>query len=37
VHGWCYYQLALRRKDCSLCDSIQEADIRKMCELDVCK
>jgi len=37
VHGWCYYQLALRYKDCALCDSIQEADIRKMCKLDVCK
>ena len=37
VHGWCYYQLALKNKDCALCDFIQKADIKKMCKLDVCK
>ncbi|MCD4744653.1 MAG: hypothetical protein K8R67_19490 [Desulfobacteraceae bacterium] len=37
VHGWCYYQLALKYKDCALCDFIQKADIKKMCKLDVCK
>jgi len=37
VHGWCYYQLALKHKDCALCDRIQNADIRKMCKVDVCK
>jgi hypothetical protein len=37
VHGWCYYQLAMKNKDCSLCDKIRKADIKKMCRLDVCK
>ena len=37
VHGQCLYQLALKNKDCSLCDRIKKADIRKMCILDVCK
>ncbi|WP_155305453.1 hypothetical protein [Desulfosarcina widdelii] len=36
VHGWCYYQLAMKNKDCSLCDRIHAADIKKMCRLDVC-
>ncbi len=37
VHGWCYYQLAMKNRDCVLCDRIQTADIKKMCRLDVCK
>jgi len=37
VHGQCLYQLALKNKDCSLCNRIKKADIRKMCILDVCK
>ncbi len=37
VHGWCYFQLALKNKDCSLCDRIRKADIKRMCRLDVCK
>ena len=37
VHGWCFYRLALKNKDCSLCNRIKKADIRKMCILDVCK
>ena len=37
VHGWCFYRLALKNKDCSLCDRIQKGDIRKLCILDVCK
>jgi len=37
VHGQCYYELAVKKKDCELCKKIKEKDIRKMCELDVCK
>ena len=37
VHGWCFYRLALKNKDCSLCDRIQAEDVRKLCILDVCK
>jgi hypothetical protein len=37
VHGWCYYQLALKQKNCELCQKIKKADIKKMCELDACK
>ena len=37
VHGVCYYNLARKQKDCSLCSFIENADIKKMCELDVCK
>ena len=37
VHGWCYYQLAMKNKDCALCSHIHKADIKKMCERDVCK
>lgn len=37
VHGVCYYNLAMKQKDCALCDRIRNADIRKMCKLDVCK
>ena len=37
VHGWCFYKLALKQKDCSLCDRIQKEDIRKLCILEVSK
>ena len=37
VHGWCYYQLALKNKDCNLCERIHKADIKRMCRCDVCK
>ncbi len=37
VHGWCYYQLALKNKKCSLCDKIHKGDIKRMCRLDACK
>ena len=37
VHGWCFYRLALKQKDCSLCDRIQKKDIRKLCILEVGK
>jgi hypothetical protein len=37
VHGWCYYQLAMKNKDCRLCDRIHTADIKRMCRRDVCK
>jgi hypothetical protein len=37
VHGWCFFQIALKNKDCSLCDRIQTEDIRKLCITDVCK
>ena len=37
VHGWCYYQLAMKNKDCSLCGKIHKGDIRTMCTRDVCK
>ncbi|WP_319406571.1 hypothetical protein [uncultured Desulfosarcina sp.] len=36
VHGWCYYQLAMKNKDCSLCERIRTADIKNMCRKDVC-
>ena len=37
VHGVCYYNLAMKQKACGLCDRIRNADIKKMCRLDVCK
>jgi len=37
VHGQCYYELAIQNKDCELCKRIKDEQIRKMCELDVCK
>lgn len=37
VHGWCFYRLALKQKECSLCDSIHKEDIRKRCIMEVCK
>ena len=37
VHGQCYYELAIQNKDCELCKSIKNEQIRKMCELDACK
>ena len=37
VHSWCFYRLALKQKDCSLCDRIKKEDIRKLCILEVCK
>lgn len=37
VHGQCYYELAIRNKDCELCNRIKDQQIRKMCELDACK
>jgi len=37
VHGVCYYNLARTQKDCALCNFIKNADIKKMCKLDVCK
>ena len=37
VHGWCFYRLALKQKDCSLCDRIKAKDIREnLCYKDVC-
>ena len=36
VHGVCYYNLARKQKDCALCNFIKNADIKKMCKLDVC-
>jgi hypothetical protein len=36
VHGWCLYRLALKKKDCSLCDRIKKADIRKLCIEEMC-
>jgi hypothetical protein len=37
VHGWCFYCLAVKKEDCSLCNRIQTHDIRKMCIRDVCR
>jgi hypothetical protein len=37
VHGWCFFQIALKNKDCSLCDRIQKGDIRKLCIREVCR
>ena len=37
VHGWCYYQLAIKNKDCNLCDAIRKDDVKTMCVKDVCK
>ena len=36
VHGQCYYQLALKHRDCALCARIKNTDIRRMCTLDAC-
>ena len=36
MHGVCYYNLARKQKDCALCNFIKNADIKKMCKLDVC-
>ena len=36
VHGWCYYRLAIIQNNCSLCDRIHKADIKRTCRLD-CK
>jgi len=37
VHGWCYYRIALKQKDCSLCKRIRKKDIRKLCIDEVCR
>ena len=37
VHGWCYYQLAMKNRDCRLCERIGKADIKRMFRQDVCK
>ncbi len=37
VHGWCYYRLGLKQKDCTLCNAIQKSDIKVMCRRDVCR
>ena len=37
VHGWCYYQIGLKTKNCKLCDRIKKGDIKSMCKKDVCK
>jgi len=37
VHGWCFFRIALKNKDCTLCNRIQKKDIRKLCVLEVCK
>jgi len=37
VHGWCFFRIALKNKDCTLCNRIQKGDIRKLCVLEVCK
>ncbi len=37
VSGQCYYELARKKMDCELCKRIKEKDIKRMCELDVCK
>lgn len=37
VHGQCYYEAAIKKKECELCKKIMEKDIKKMCELDACK
>ena len=37
VRGQCYYELARKKMDCELCERIKDKDIKKMCELDVCK
>jgi len=37
VHGWCYYQLGMKNKDCGLCSRIHKADLKQMCQRDVCQ
>jgi len=38
VEGYCFYEIALKTKDCTLCDRITKADIRNnLCLRDVCK
>ncbi len=36
VVGSCYYEIARKTGDCSLCDKIEKADIRDTCVKDVC-
>jgi hypothetical protein len=36
VHGQCYYQLALKHRNCRLCSRIRDTAIRRMCTLDAC-
>ena len=37
VHGRGCYQLAMKNRDCTLCERIHKADIKRMCRRDVCK
>lgn len=37
VRAQCYYELARKKMDCELCKKIRDKDIKKMCELDVCR
>ncbi len=36
VVGSCYYEIARKTGDCSLCDKIEKADIKATCVKDVC-
>ena len=37
VEGYCFYEIAVKTRDCSLCKRIKKGDIRKTCKLDACK
>ncbi len=37
VEGYCFYEIAVQTRDCSLCKRIKKGDIRKTCKLDACK
>ncbi len=37
VHGWCYYRIAFKKKDCALCDRIVHNQTRSLCKKDLCR
>ncbi|SHE70399.1 hypothetical protein SAMN02745206_00708 [Desulfacinum infernum DSM 9756] len=37
VHGWCYYRLAWKKKDCSLCEPIVNEQVQRLCKREVCR
>lgn len=37
VQGYCFYEIAVKTRDCALCKRIKKSDIRKTCKLDACK
>ncbi len=37
VEGYCFYEIAVKTRDCALCKRIKKSDIRRTCKLDACK